>query len=82
MAKYKKPEVFMDLRGVECPVNFVKAKILMDSLAPGSHLTLMLDDGEPIDNVPQSFLLEGHSIIEQEIDGNAWKVTIEKSHNQ
>jgi sulfite reductase (ferredoxin) len=76
----QKPEVlFKDLRGVACPMNFVKTKVELSKIASGEVLKIFLDDGEPIDNVPRSVLGEGHKIIEQEKTGEYWTVVIEKS---
>ena len=77
-----KPEVqvqaFRDLRGVSCPMNFVKTKLELAKLQNGQLLRIFLDDGEPIDNVPRSVAEEGHQITEQiKIDGY-WSVLIEK----
>ncbi len=53
-----------DLRGVKCPLNFVKAKLFIEPLADGEKATFYLDKGEPIKNVPRSLEAEGHVIIE------------------
>ncbi|MBM7624694.1 sulfurtransferase TusA family protein [Sporohalobacter salinus] len=55
-----------DLRGVKCPMNFVKAKVAISPLEAGEVLEIYLDPGEPIQNVPQSLAEEGHEILEQE----------------
>ncbi|WP_083258522.1 sulfurtransferase TusA family protein [Cellulosilyticum sp. I15G10I2] len=53
----------VDLKGVKCPINFVKAKIEMAKIASRENLGFYLDDGEPIANVPKSLEAEGHDII-------------------
>ncbi|MDK2917960.1 MAG: hypothetical protein PWQ37_693 [Candidatus Petromonas sp.] len=58
----------IDLRGVKCPINFVKAKIEMSKITSGEEIGFLLDDGEPIDNVPRSLEGEGHQILD--IDTN------------
>ena len=70
--------VFKDLRGVACPMNFVKAKIVLDTMTAGQRLAVLLDDGAPINNVPRSIQGEGHKILEQTMKGNHWFVLIEK----
>jgi len=55
-----------DLRGVNCPMNFVKAKVAIAPLDSGAILEIYLDPGEPIENVPQSLAKEGHEILNQE----------------
>jgi tRNA 2-thiouridine synthesizing protein A len=60
----------LDLRGVICPYNFVKTKLKLETMEAGDQLTVLLDEGEPIRNVPQSITNEGHHVITQEkVDG-------------
>ena len=67
-----------DYRGVACPMNFVKTKLVLDTLQSGQQLRILLDDGEPIQNVPNSVKLEGHQILEQTQVGSSWAVLIKK----
>jgi sulfite reductase (ferredoxin) len=67
-----------DFRGVACPMNFVKTKIELSSLAVGNLLEIWLDDGQPIQNVPGSVRNEGHEIISTEQIQDYWKVLIRK----
>jgi TusA-related sulfurtransferase len=72
----------LDLRGVICPYNFVKTKLKLDMLHPGQILSVILDEGEPIQNVPQSIRNEGHQILHQEILGNAHRILIRKQETE
>lgn len=78
----EKPEADVlnkDFRGVACPMNFVKTKLALEPMAPGAKLQILLDDGEPIRNVPNSVKLEGHKIVEQaQLPDGHWRVLIEK----
>lgn len=68
-----------DLRGVACPMNFVKTKLALDTLVSGTTLSVLLDDGAPINNVPNSIKLEGHTILEQkQYDEGHWSILIKK----
>lgn len=67
-----------DLRGVACPMNFVKTKIELSRLTQGDILEIWLDDGAPIENVPGSVRAEGHQILEQKRVENHWVVVIQK----
>jgi len=69
----------IDLRGVICPYNFVKTKLKLDAMLPGQILMVLLDDGDPIRNVPQSVENEGHAILTQESLGATHRVWIQKS---
>ncbi len=71
--------LFKDLRGVACPMNFVKTKVELSKISSKDTLKIFLDDGEPIDNVPRSVLSEGHKILSQEKLDNYWSVVIEKA---
>lgn len=68
----------LDLRGVICPYNFVKTKIKLESLEIGAQLMVLLDEGEPIRNVPQSITNEGYQILKQERVGQYYQVVIQK----
>ncbi|MBC8228953.1 sulfurtransferase TusA family protein [bacterium] len=72
------PEV-LDLKGTACPINYVKAKLFIEKLEPGSILDIYLDEGEPINNVPKSLENDGHKILDiQKIEG-FYRVRVEKS---
>ena len=58
-------QAFLDLRGVECPLNFVKTKIQLDKMQKGQMLEVWLDPGEAIESVPPSVIEEGHEILQQ-----------------
>ncbi len=71
---------FLDLTGVACPMNFVKTKLKLETLPAGAHLSVILDDGEPIINVPRSLEEQGQQVLGQErIPGGQWKILVEKS---
>ncbi len=70
---------FKDLRGVACPMNFVKVKIELASMQKGEVLDIWLDDGQPIQNVPGSVRSEGHKVLSQEQVEDYWGVSIQKS---
>ncbi len=67
-----------DYRGVACPMNFVKTKLVLDTMNSGQQLKILLDDGEPIQNVPNSVALEGHKVLSKTQSGAFWEVVIEK----
>ncbi|MEK9656769.1 MAG: sulfurtransferase TusA family protein [bacterium] len=71
--------ILKDYRGVGCPMNFVKAKLVLETLATGALMDVLLDDGEPIENVPNSLKLEGHKILVQqkETEGH-WLIRVQK----
>jgi len=54
----------IDLRGVACPLNFVKAKLELEKLKIGDTLEVLLDEGEPVRNAPASFAEQGQEVLE------------------
>jgi TusA-related sulfurtransferase len=68
----------LDLRGVICPYNFVKTKLRLETMEPGQILAVILDDGDPIRNVPRSVSDDGHTVLRQEPFASAFRVMIRK----
>ncbi|BBH27742.1 sulfurtransferase TusA family protein [Intestinibaculum porci] len=53
----------VDITDVVCPVTFVKAKVALEELDDGQVLSVHMNDGEPVQNVPRSIKDEGHQIL-------------------
>lgn len=53
----------IDITDVVCPTTFVKAKVALEELDEGQILSIRLNDGEPVQNVPRSIKEEGHEIL-------------------
>ena len=58
----------VDITDVVCPVTFVKAKVALEELDEGQILSIRMNDGEPVQNVPRSIKEEGHQI--RKLDDN------------
>ncbi len=71
----------LDLRGVICPYNFVKTKLKLDTLEIGAQLTVLLDDGDPIQNVPASIINEGHQVLTKEQVETYYRIVIQKAYS-
>jgi sulfite reductase (ferredoxin) len=69
----------IDLCGVLCPLNFVKAKLELDKIEVGDVLEVLLDEGEPIRNVPASFVDQGQEIVGIEDLGGRFCVKVRRS---
>lgn len=70
-----------DLRGVACPLNYVKTKLKLEMMDAGEQLEVWLDAGEPIKNVPMSLRNDGHKILLEEpleAEKTHFKVLVEK----
>jgi len=68
----------LDLRGVICPYNFVKTKLKLEAMAAGQILAVLLDEGDPIRNVPRSVSDDGHIVLSQEPLAQFYRVMIRK----
>ena len=53
----------VDITDVVCPVTFVKAKVALEELDEGQILSIRMNDGEPVQNVPRSIKEEGNQIL-------------------
>ena len=56
------PDAQLDLRGTPCPLNFVRTKLCLEQMEPGSLLEVWLDPGEPIEQVPDSLTMAGYQV--------------------
>ena len=56
----------LDLTGVVCPLNWVRARLALERMRSGEELVLRLDPGEPLASVPRPARDEGHDV---EVDG-------------
>ncbi len=68
----------LNLKGVPCPMNFVKTKLELEEMSAGEILEVILDDGEPIKNVTASVKEEGHNILKVEKINEHWKLIIKR----
>lgn len=73
------PDEKIDLRGVLCPINFVKTKLKLEMMDSGQVLEVILDDGEPIRSVPRSIKEEGHRVVKVENIDGAYRLLIKKA---
>jgi TusA-related sulfurtransferase len=76
------PDTELDLRGVICPYNFVKTKLKLEAMKHGEILSVLLDDGDPIRNVPRSVSNEGHTILAQDRVEGSYRVLIRRREDE
>lgn len=68
----------IDLRGVGCPTNFVKAKLALEMADSGEIVRFYLDEGEPERNVTRSLAAEGYRLLDSVKADGFYIVTVEK----
>jgi TusA-related sulfurtransferase len=73
----------VDITEVVCPVTFVKAKVALEELEEGQILSIRMNDGEPVQNVPRSIKEEGHQVLKliNNEDGT-YNLIVRKSGNK
>ncbi|MBA2124021.1 hypothetical protein B9J78_03695 [bacterium Unc6] len=74
-----KPRETLNLEKVACPNSFVRTKLKLEEMEQGQVLEVILDDGEPIKNVPRAVKEEGHEIMKVEKLDNKWRLLIKKA---
>ncbi|MDR1465941.1 MAG: sulfurtransferase TusA family protein [Oscillospiraceae bacterium] len=60
----------VDITDVVCPVTFVKVKVALEELEDGQVLSVRLNDGEPVQNIPRSLKEEGQRILKLTDNGD------------
>ena len=68
----------LDLRGVACPGNAVRARLVMAGFPAGRPLDFYLDEGSPIENVPGALVADGVTVVSRKKKGNYWVLTVVK----
>ncbi len=53
----------VDITDKVCPLTFVTAKVALEELDDGEILSIRLNDGEPVQNVPRSLKEDGHKVL-------------------
>ena len=53
----------LDITDKICPLTFVHTRLTIESMEPGTVLAIVLNEGEPLENVPRSLQELGHRII-------------------
>jgi sulfite reductase (ferredoxin) len=66
-----------DFRGVICPLNYVKTKMVLASMKSGSVLSVLLDEPGSR-NVPASVEKDGHNVLSIHQEEQHWRVRIRK----
>jgi len=70
----------LDITKEHCPMTFVKTRLKLDSLQSGDILTVRLNEGEPLENVPRTVEELGHKVLNiSNIEGSVFAIEIQKA---
>lgn len=69
----------LDITGEVCPMTYVRTKLQLEALGDGEELEVLLRGEEPVRNVPQSALDEGHQVVSLDpVNGEVWRLVVRK----
>ena len=75
------PDQTLNLEGITCPNNFVRAKLKLEEMECGRILEIILDAGEPVKNVPRAIKEDGHEIVKVEKRDTVFSLLVRKTGN-
>ena len=70
--------VFLDLRGIKCPLNWAHAKVRLDQMSRGQVLEILLDDPRGARDIPQAAETEGYLVLDCKVEDRSFRLRIEK----
>ncbi|CAM3512942.1 sulfurtransferase TusA family protein [Corallococcus sp. ZKHCc1 1396] len=70
----------LDITREVCPMTYVRTKLKLESLPPGTLLEVLLKGEEPLKNVPRSARDEGHEVVALEPRGDGTHRLLVRKH--
>ena len=61
---------FLDITRETCPMTFVKVKLQLARMDAGQQLEVILNQGEPLENVPRSCEEQGYQVLSSDDCGD------------
>ena len=68
----------LDLTGVSCPVNWARAKTVLERMSRGKRLELVTDDPRAYTDIPVAAEAEGYAVIEAVREEKIIRIVIER----
>jgi phosphate transport system ATP-binding protein len=69
----------LNLKGIICPDNFVKAKLALEELETGQVLRTIVDYELAVREMPKAIEFEGHKVLEvKSLNQTDWEIIIQK----
>ena len=74
-----KADAVVDITSAVCPMTFVKAKAEIDEIEIGQVLEVIMNDGEPVQNVPRSIKEDGQQVLKlQKHENGTYSMFVKK----
>lgn len=74
-----KPDKSIDIKGLVCPMTFVRSKLALEGVAPGEVLEIILDYEEASSSVPKSMQEQGHEVLlVDKFNETDWRLLIKR----
>ncbi|MFA4934472.1 MAG: sulfurtransferase TusA family protein [Candidatus Methanoperedens sp.] len=73
------PDAVLDARGEPCPYPFVRAKLLIEQIASGEVLKVIVNNPEAIENIDAWTRKSGDRILRIENDGDTCIIYVKKN---
>jgi len=70
--------IFLDLRGIKCPLNWAHAKVRLEQMERGEVLELLLDDPRGARDIPRAAEAEGYMVLDSRTENRNFRLRIEK----
>ena len=70
--------VFLDLRGIKCPLNWAHAKVRLEQMSRGQVLEILLDDPRGARDITQAAETEGYVVLDSRVEERSFRLRIEK----
>lgn len=77
-AAWRDGDALLDLRGEVCPFTFVRAKLLLEELALGARLRVVVDHAPAARNVPRSAAAWGQRVLAVNAVEGGWHIDLQK----
>ncbi|MBF0454091.1 MAG: sulfurtransferase TusA family protein [Magnetococcales bacterium] len=69
---------WIDITAEHCPMTFVRVKLKLEEMASGQTLSVRLNPGEPLANVPRSLQEENYLVSPPQASGNSFIIYVTK----
>ena len=63
MSQQRDADYYLDITKEVCPFTFVRTRLLLEKMKPGEIADILLKGVEPLENVPNAVMEDGHDLL-------------------